>query len=159
MSNNPITDWIVAVCAVVTVVIGVLTLYQLYIQLKNLNNSLRNSTLSTLIDLENEIIRRKEILDVVNNEITKYNNELGENMPNEHTLALLMTREKSALENYLNSIDRLSYCILNEYFLDKDWRGEYRDVIFDIIDKKQEQFGPNTKYRNIKKLYNNWKDS
>ena len=153
------TDWIVAICAIATVIIGVLTLYQLYIQLKNLNISLRNSTLSTLIDLENEINRRKESLDEKCNDSRKYDNELGNQVPEEKKLKFIINAENSALENYLNSLDRLSYCILNNYFLDKDWRTEYRDVIFDIVDKRHDQFGTHSRYRNIKKLYNNWKDN
>ena len=156
---SPILDWIIAICAIATVFIGIFTLYQLYFQLKNLNNSLRISTLSTLIDLENEIIRRKENLDIVNNEISYYYNNLKQDLPDEKNLNMLITRESSALENYLNSMDRLSFCILNKYFLDKDWRCEYRDVIFEIVDKRQDQFGVSTKYRNIKKLYYNWKDN
>ena len=153
------TDWIVAICAIATVIIGVLTLYQLYIQLKKLNISLRNSTLSTLIDLENEINRRKESLDEKCNDSRKYDNELGNQVPEEKKLKFIINAENSALENYLNSLDRLSYCILNNYFLDKDWRTEYRDVIFDIVDKRHDQFGTHSRYRNIKKLYNNWKDN
>lgn len=155
----PVTDWIVAICAIITVVIGSFTLYQLYVQLKNLNASLRNSTLSTLIDLENEINRRKESLDEKCNITRKYYNDLGEKTPDEEELKLLINRENSALENYLNSLDRLSYCILNNYFLDKDWRTEYRDVMFEIVDKKHEQFGTHSRYRNIKKLYSKWKDN
>lgn len=156
---NPTIDWIIAICAVLTVFIGVFTLYQLYFQLKNLNSSLRISTLSTLIDLENEIIRRKEKLDIISTEIITYYNDLKGDMPDEQNLNVLITRQNSALENYLNSMDRLSFCILNKYFLDKDWRCEYRDVIFEIVDKRHDQFRVNTKYRNIKKLYYNWKDN
>lgn len=80
---NPTIDWIIAICAVLTVFIGVFTLYQLYFQLKNLNSSLRISTLSTLIDLENEIIRRKEKLDIISTEIITYYNDLKGDMPDE----------------------------------------------------------------------------
>lgn len=152
------TDWIVAICSIISIFIGMATLYQLFIQLKNLNTTLRNSTLATLIDLENEIIRRKENLDSVGFEIRQYEINLKEETPNSEIVHLFVDKDKSALENYLNSLDRLSYCILNNYFLERDWRSEYRDVIFDIVDKKQEEFGVSSRYRNIKKLYNRWKD-
>lgn len=152
------TDWIVAICSIISIFIGMATLYQLFIQLKNLNTTLRNSTLATLIDLENEIIRRKENLDSVGFEIRQYEINLKEKTPNSEIVHLFVDKDKSALENYLNSLDRLSYCILNNYFSERDWRSEYRDVIFDIVDKKQEEFGVSSRYRNIKKLYNRWKD-
>jgi len=68
-------------------------------------------------------------------------------------------RIEVAKENYLNSLDRLSYCILHNYLSDKDWRTEYRDTIFDAVDKNENSFGLSSRYRNIIKIYDKWKAS
>ena len=73
---NTSTDWIVAISAIISVVISSFTLFQVYIQLKGLNTSLRNSSLMTLLELENEIISRKSIWDESNFAIRNYELEL-----------------------------------------------------------------------------------
>ncbi len=165
---DTVTDWISAVCAICSiliaffaVVIAIKQLKQVNLQLKNLNDSFRNSTLMTVLELENELIRRKVSWDTESFGLRAYGIEVNSQTTevNQEHLELLIDKENVALENYLNSLDRLAYCIIHEYIADRDWRTEYRDVLFQVVDKKKEQFGVNSSFRNIIKLYNRWKDN
>ena len=66
---------------------------------------------------------------------------------------------KEAYEDYLNVFDRLAYFILKGNFHEEDFRLEYRDMLFDTIESDDENiFGAGSRYRNLIKVYNNWKE-
>ena len=62
----------------------------------------------------------------------------------------------SAKQNYFNALDRLSYCMLKDYFSDRDWRAEYRNVLKNAIDTHPDDFNEASPFRNMKKLNNKW---
>ena len=70
----------------------------------------------------------------------------------------MIDKEKTSLENYINSIDRLAFCILRNHLSENELKSEYRDVVFDLVEKRKEEFGVTSRYRNILKVYNIWKD-
>jgi len=125
-------------------------------QLKNLSDNQRNSTLMTVLELESEMFKRKEALDKISFEIREIGIS-GKNL-SEETIELLDDKNNVAIENYLNSLDRFCYCILHKYISDRDWKTEYRDVIFDAVDNYEEKYGTSSRFRNTKRLFHKWKD-
>ncbi|MCD0475064.1 hypothetical protein LPB87_11735 [Flavobacterium sp. EDS] len=161
-----ITDWISAFSSVLSVIIslGVLLvawyqIKQVKIQLQSLAESQKNSTLMTVLELESELNKRKEYFDQCNFELRAYDIQINSSEVelNEDVLGLFADKIKIARENYLNALDRFSYCIIHKYILDRDWRTEYRDVIFEAVDNYSECFGVSSRFRNTKQLYEKWK--
>ena len=114
----------------------------------------------TVLELESELNKRKESFDKANFEIREYDLQIenSEKKLNEDLLKIYHDKIEVSKENYLNSLDRLSYCILHDYLSDRDWRTEYRDTIFDVVDTYDEKFGVSTRYRNTIKIYDKWKN-
>lgn len=162
-----ITDWISAIAAAFSAFLSLCVLFvawyqikQVKIQLKSLAESQKNSTLMTVLELESEMNKRKEYFDQCNFELRQYGIDvnLKEKKLNSDTVELLNDKIKVSRENYLNSLDRLSYCIIHKYLSDRDWKTEYRDVLFDAVDNFSECFGISSRFWNIKKLYEKWKN-
>lgn len=63
------------------------------------------------------------------------------------------------LENHLNTLDRLCFCILKKYFDNDEMKIEYRHVIQQAVDSNPDRFTSSTKHRNITKIYDKWADS
>ena len=161
-----ITDWISAVSAVFSTLISACVLWvawyqikQVKLQLKNLAEGQKNSTLMTVLELESEMNKRKENLDSCNFDLRQYGIDINssEKELNEDTLELFKDKIKVALENYLNALDRLSYCVIHNYLSDRDWKTEYRDILFDAVDNYTECFGVSSRFWNTKRLYEKWK--
>ncbi len=166
MENN-IPDWINAICSIFSLLLsgGVLLfaysqIKQMNNQLKNMNDTFRNSTLMTVLELENELIRRKVTWDEASFQLMEYNINLTKlnEMPNGDYVELLQDKLNTSFENYLNSLDRFCYCVLHNYISDRDWKTEYRDVVFDIVKNNPENFNVNSRFRNTIKIYQKWKD-
>ena len=165
--ESSITDWISATCSSVSLLISIGALYFAYNQIKqmngqlrNMNDTFRNSTLMTVLELENELIRRKVSWDESSFQLREYGINLAtlnEN-PNEEYLDLLQDKYNTALENYLNSLDRFCYCVLHNYISDRDWKTEYRDVVFDTVNNYPEKFNVKSRFRNTIKIFQKWKD-
>ena len=163
---NSTTDWISAISSALTMLIsgGVLwvsyyQIKQVKKQLKGLSENQKNSTLIAVLELESELNKRKENFDKVNFELREYDLELenSKKKVNKELLEIFIDKIDVAKENYLNSLDRLSYCILHEYLSDRDWRTEYRDTIFDAVDSYKENYGVSSRYRNTIRIYDKWK--
>lgn len=147
--------------AVGTVVAAGAALYAAHVakkQLQNLNETFRLGRLETLLQLESEINgRRTELTDValeLQKEIEKAKKE-----QNQREVDALNRRLRVKTESYLNAIDRLSYCILKDFFPEKDWRSEYREYIATDLRDHPEFFGPGTRYNNILKLHDKWRET
>ncbi|WP_311749142.1 hypothetical protein [Proteus terrae] len=63
------------------------------------------------------------------------------------------------IEMYLNSLDRLCFCIIKEYFDNDEMKIEYRNVINDAVKAHPERFQQASNHRNIMKIHNKWADS
>jgi hypothetical protein len=164
---NTETDWISAISSALTTIISAGVLYVAYYQikqvkkqLKGLSENQKNSTLVTVLQLESELNKRKENYDKANFEFREYNLKIEKSKKklNKDLLGIYADKINTAKENYLNSLDRLSYCIIHEYLSDKDWRTEYREIIFLAVDNNEESFGVTSRYRNTKNIYNKWKN-
>lgn len=162
-----IPDWIGATCAILSFLISCGALIFAYYQirqvnnqLKNMNDTFRNSTLMTVLELENELIRRKVSWDEASFGLREYNINLNKEQeePNLDYLELLQDKFNTSFENYLNALDRFCYCVLHNYISDRDWKTEYRDVVFDIVDSYPENFNVKSRFRNTIKIFQKWKD-
>lgn len=162
-----ITDWISALATVFSAIISLFILLiayyqikQVKVQLKSLADSQKNSTLMTVLELESEMNRRKENLDGCNFDLRQYAIDIAslDKILNKDSLELFEDRIKVSKENYLNALDRLSYCIIHNYLSDRDWKTEYRDVLFGAVDNYSDCFGVSSRFWNIKKLYEKWKN-
>ena len=162
-----ITDWISAICSSLSLLIACGALIFAYKQinqannqLKNMNDTFRNTTLMTVLELENELIRRKVSWDEASFQLRQYGIDLNEKdeFPNEDVVELLNDKFNISLENYFNSLDRFCYCVLHNYIADRDWKTEYRDVVFDAVDNYATNFGVNSRFRDTIKIYQKWKD-
>ena len=141
---------------------GIATAIIAWYQLSNLNKSLMASNLMTIFEIEFELNRRKERL----SEIRKENEQLflklkSQKLNNDQKeiLKSLDGYRKEAYENYLNVFDRLCYFVLKKKLNEDDFRLEYRDMLFKTIQEDQEgTFNTGTKFRNMEKLFNEWKE-
>ncbi len=163
---NTETDWISAISGVLTTVISAGVLWVAYYQIKQVKKQLKglaenqkNSTLMTVLELESELNKRKENFDKVNFELREYNLEIENSKKklSKDLLEIYKDKISVAKENYLNSLDRLSYCIIHDYLSDRDWRTEYRDTIFEAVDSYKENYDVSSRYRNTIKIYDKWK--
>lgn len=160
------TDWISAISSSLTMLISGGVLWVAYYQIKQVKKQLKglaenqkNSTLMTVLELESELNKRKENFDKANFELREYNLgiENSKKKLSKELLEIYTDKIDVSKENYLNSLDRLSYCILHDYLLDRDWRTEYRDTIFEAVDTYKENYDVSSRYRNTIKIYDKWK--
>ncbi|QHI38544.1 hypothetical protein IMCC3317_39370 [Kordia antarctica] len=166
MESNTV-DWINAVCSIVSLLVAMGALYFVYKQISQINKQLnsmnetfRNSTLMTVLELENELIRRKVSWDEASFQLREYPITLKKTKEklNKATIEILSDKFSTSFENYLNSLDRFCYCVLHNYISDRDWKTEYRDVVFDIVNNNPEEFNVNSRFRNTIKIFQKWKD-
>lgn len=123
-----ITDWMQAVTSIVTGALGLIGAAIALIQVYQIKTQMRGSTLTNVLTLESDMNSRKEKLDDINHDIEIAHKEgrLDDNLKE-----LLTRYQNAAIENWLNSVDRLCFCILKNYLKEKDWKAEYRDYIVD----------------------------
>ncbi|MBD3581559.1 hypothetical protein [Flavobacterium selenitireducens] len=161
-----ITDWISSISAGVSALMSICILWvawyqikQVKVQLRSLAEGQKNSTLMTVLELESEMNKRKENLDQSNFDFRQYGIDVNSNGRelDDSSIELFRDRINVSRENYLNALDRLSYCIIHNYLSDRDWKTEYRDIIFDAVDNFSECYGVSSRFRNTIKLYDKWK--
>jgi hypothetical protein len=148
--------------SIVTGIVALAAVIIAWFQLSNLNKTLISNNLMTIFEIEFELNRRKERL----SEIRKNNLDILQNFATEaptktekEYLKQLDGHRKEAYENYLNVFDRLCYFVLKKKLDEEDFRLEYRDMLFQTIeDDKEGIFNTGTKARNMKKLYDRWKE-
>lgn len=160
-------EWTSAIADIVTSAATVALLFVALNQLSKLNDSLKTASdslisskesnrltnLIAILDHEAEITKRKSKLSGVAFEIQEYN--LRNPQPDDMT-QILFSKHNTAIEDYLNAIDRLAYCILNDYFQEKEWKREYRGLILSIVKDYEDWLGPSSAYVNLIDLHAQW---
>ena len=131
-------------------------------QLSNLNKSLNASNLMTIFEIEFELNRRKERLSEIRKENEQLLYKYKSKSPTDEEkqiLKVLDGHRKEAYENYLNVFDRLCFFVLKKKLDEEDFRLDYRDMLFKTIQEdKENTFNTGTRFRNMEKLYNDWKE-
>ncbi|NFI55069.1 hypothetical protein FDA48_01520 [Clostridium botulinum] len=157
MSLENLSDLGCFLSGITSVIIVTFGIYQLY----SLRKSLEQSNLMAIFEIEFELNRRKvRVADIRTRNLEKITcsevDKLSEQ--EKHNIKIMDDLFEEALEDYLNIFDRLAYFILNKNLREEDFRLEYRDMLFETITEENKRFQTGTKYRNMVKLYEKWKD-
>lgn len=138
-------------------VVAVIGLPIALFQLHGLKKALNYSNLMSISSIEFELNRRKERLsNIMRQNIIKIKTQ--KNKDKKEFIRLLDGFRREAYEDYLNLFDRLSYFILNGKLSEKDFRLDYREMLFETIENdNDEMFTKKSRYRNMLDLYSNWK--
>jgi len=130
-------------------------------QINRLNKSINYANLLSIFNIEFELNRRKERLAKIRQKNINIINGRTETQINEDEKKVIIFSERlrrEAYEDYLNVFDRLCYFILKGKFNEDDFHLEYQEMLFDTIDKDDEEmFTVTSRYRNMLKLYSLWK--
>ncbi|MER5080443.1 hypothetical protein [Providencia stuartii] len=112
----------------------------------------------------NRLIALLDVEKVINEnrmELSKVSNYINLNVKNMNSdeLDSMNLHQAQCIENYLNSVDRLCFCLLNAYFDDDELRKEFREMITDTYKDYNQEIIKGVHFRNIVRLYNKWADS
>jgi|ERR1035438_5117190 hypothetical protein len=148
MKPDEITAW-ATVAAAVAAFLGVIVAW---VQLHGIKKGLGMSSLMAVLEIETQMNERKVRLDDCSAHVKQGR---VDNLPKE-SMVILAGSFECALENYLNAMDRLCYCVLHGFLEDKDWRAEYRNYINNAVKEFPNKFDAASPYRNIKSLNDKW---
>ena len=153
MSDPLITDWMQAWSTVITTTLAIFGIPFMLYQIRQIKVQLKISTLTNILSLEADITLRKEKLDDINHKIEKLNinGELDDNKK-----IVYEKYQNAAIENWLNSVDKLCFCIKHNYLKEKDRKIEYRDYIIAIVKDFEGKFGESSKYTSIIDMNKKW---
>lgn len=112
--------------------------------------------LKVVLEIETQMNERKLELDKASKDLRQYNLR---NDKSEEAEEILIDYHASAIESYLNSLDRLCFCIDKNYLEDKDWRVEYRNALLQAIKTFPDYFTESSPYKNIKNVNQLWQSS
>lgn len=154
---SDVHEWIRSACSVVVASTGCVAVAVAAFQLRRLNSTLRLNGLLGVVQLENEINSRRTRLVDVSQDIAMEGKK-PRTQQDKRLLESLEERFKVDTEAYLNAVDRLAFCILKNYFPEREWRVEYRDFIATDVADHEEYFGASTRFDNILKLHRKWKE-
>lgn len=124
-------------------------------QLIKIAENQRMDILKVVLEIESRINERKVEFDksATNLRKTSYSN------PDDKRIEIDKDYFLAMKESYFNALDRLCFCIRSEYIPERDWQGEYRNMLRDTISKYKDDFGENSPYRNMIELNRKWQDS
>jgi hypothetical protein len=128
-------EWLTARATVVGAVAAIAAVAVANGQLKNLVVSFRISGLAAVLTMEAEMTTRADKLDEFSFRVQL---AVSENKIPDEQIELYAKRIAQLTDNYLNSVDRLAFCILKGYLPEKDWRGEYEPIVNGLISGPEE---------------------
>lgn len=150
MTNNAVIA--LATCA--GVIVAFLAVVVAWVQLSKLRSGVKINSLMAVLEMESQMLARKEKIDSISSEIRKLDIE---DSGRAKLLAEVYSDQLgAALENYLNIFDRLCFCILRDYFPERDWITEFRTMLHRTIEENPDEFAAGTPYRNMFDLDNEW---
>ena len=124
-------------------------------KLKSLFQNQKVESLKIVLEIETQLNSRKLELDKASKQVREAEIE---KVP-DNVMEILEDYFKAVKENYLNSLDRLCYCIDRKFIEDKDWRSEYRNLLKDTIDSYPDDFNEASPYRNLKRINKEWQET
>lgn len=149
---------VTVVIAIVTAWVGIRTLKQLVQQVKIAAEANTIGQLNALLVLEQDMSRRRDRIGEIAAEMEQIQKSPAYNV--DPTILNPVVRQfKEAHENYLNSLDRLCFCVLRNKFSEDELRADYRDVVRRAIDDSPDRFTASSPFRNILKLHDKWADT
>jgi hypothetical protein len=148
---NP--EWISSVASLLAVVVAMFGVVVANRQLGGLRDSLRTDSLMAVLAMESELSAKKERCEAVASALDRARLKVG---PSEGEIHLLDTDLDTAIENWLNALERLCFCINKGYVPEKDWRAEYREYVSDAVRSQPAYFQPGSRFHNILRLNARW---
>ena len=142
------------IATISSVIIAIGALLIAWRQLSGVRTELRMNSLMAVLEIEAEMNSRKEKVDSILFKIRTFD---AEKKLTDDFKDIFNDEHNCVLENWLNSVDRLAYCILKDYLKDRDWCVEYRDYIKDIVEQNESLFGASSRYTNIIDINDKWK--
>jgi len=146
-----------AIIAVIAAGVGITALWRLVAQVRAAVEANSIGQLNALLLLEQDMSRRRERVGKLTNELTRIKLS-PDYIADQKTMDPIILEFEEATENYLNSLDRLCFCILRNKFSEEELRSDYRDVVKRAVGDFPNQFLAGSPFRNIVKLHDRWAD-
>lgn len=153
---NLTTVYIYSISATIALAMLGVAIWQLGKLTAQVREAVRSNSigqLNALLALEQQIAERRLNLSQAGIAVKELNSSPDSDKFTSASLAF-----DEAKQMYLNSLDRLCFCVLKNLLHDADMRLEYRETIKMAVSQFPEDFGISTPYRNIKKVYEKWAD-
>lgn len=156
-------SWVMAVTAILGVwfgykqLKGLVTTLEMNVKTLQMNvAALTMNRLATVLQLETDLNDRKFRMAELSGRLQS---ERAKAKPNPKLITAIENTLNASKEHYLNAVDRLAYCIMKDYFPERDWKVEYRDYISAILSSPAfaQYFLANTEFRNLYDLNAKWK--
>jgi len=123
-------------------------------QLKNLNRSLRHSTVVSVVQLETEMNSRKLACDAAAKEL-RFLIDSTDSSPIK--IEATMDYLQGCKESWYNAVDRLAFFIIHKYVKEREMRPEYEPYLRSVVAEAAELFTNESPYQNIVTLAKRWK--
>jgi uncharacterized membrane protein YfbV (UPF0208 family) len=146
------------IVAFVAAAIAIPSLRNLTRQVKEAAQANSIGQLNALLAIEQDMSRRRDRLSELGTKVQSVK-ESPEYKANAAILEIVISQYNESKENYLNSLDRLCFCILRGKFSEDELRADYREVIRRAITDFKDDFGTGTAFRNVRKVYERWADT
>ncbi|MBI1282547.1 MAG: hypothetical protein GC179_30755 [Anaerolineaceae bacterium] len=157
--------------ASISAYVGLSSLRSLIEQIKEAAESNRLNRLDALLSIETTLYENRRNFSDIGLKLGEIGDELTKLKNNKSTAKKEISDKQKQFDNiklrydeyaqlYLNSLDRLCFCFLNNLLNEEEYRPEYRNYINETVNQFGDIFSKaNCPYRNIKKIYDKWADS
>lgn len=139
------------ITAFATVAGVLIALFVAIFQIPQIKKQLKNDIMTKVLALESEICNKKEAMDNIKAEMKAL-------LEDKKSTEICEMKLKAATENWINSVDRLCFCIKKGYLIEKEWKSEYEDFVNNIVKvfKNDTRLIDLINYKNINELYCKW---
>lgn len=146
-----------------------------YKQFKKLNQSLNDSNMMKVFEIEFELNRRKEKCSEILNANTTYiydlqchhleearrsgsSNEIVYKLHEKEQIKRMQKHYEEAHDNYLNAFERICDLILSKKMEEEDFKTHYFPTLRILMERHSDKFSENSPFKNMITLYNKWKN-
>lgn len=146
-------EWVNALAALAAVVVALYGVLVAGKQLGGLRETLRADSLMAVLAIESELAGRSETCSEVSMLIARLDAQKSFDAAE---MQALKSRLESAVESWLNALERLCFCINKSYVPEKDWRAEYREYVVKAIRSHPDFFKAGSRHTNTLALNERW---
>lgn len=144
--------WVSAIADCITALAALMAVVIAGRELRKLTRQIKIAGLSALLQLEADINGRKHAVDDAAARLGQAQADKKEDA----ITAVLEGELKGRIENYINALDRLAWCIRNKYLPEKQFREEYEGYLRGVVRDYNSCFLENTPYNNILYVVDRW---
>lgn len=145
-----IADSVAAVGAIMASIVAL-------VQLPKITRQLKLGSVSVVLEIEAQMTSRKQRVADFDERIRLLPQTVVDEEERKRTARILSDVRKTAVEDWLNALDRLCFCIIKGYIDEIEWRKEYEDYLTSVVSKYKESFQADTPYTHIADLHQHWK--